>query len=268
MPVDLKNRYGNLAVIAGASEGIGAAFASFLAARGINLVLVARREDVLQRFADKLTEMYRVSVRCMVLDLSEEDAASQLISLTRGLQVDVLVYNAALSPVGPFADSSADTLNRAARVNMNTPMNLVHHFGADMLARGRGAIVLMSSMAGLQGSGFLAAYAATKAFNRVLAESLWYEWKERGVDIMACCAGATATPGYINSKPAKKVLFAPAVQKPEEVVTECFRRLGSKPSFISGLGNRLASFFMQRLLPRKTAINIMGNNTRKMYGIR
>lgn len=268
MPVDIKTRYGNLAMIAGASEGIGAAFASFLAARGINLILVARRQDVLQRFADKLTGIYRVSVQCMVLDLSEEDAASQLISLTSGLHIDIVVYNAALSPVGPFADSSADTINRVSCVNMITPMNLVHHFGADMLARGRGAVVLMSSMAGLQGSGFLAAYAATKAFNRVLAESLWYEWKDRGVDILACCAGATATPGYKNSKPAKKVLFAPAVQKPEEVVNECFRRLGRKPSFIPGYGNRIASLFMHRLLPRKTAINIMGDNTRKMYGIR
>jgi short-subunit dehydrogenase len=268
MTIELNTRYGNRAIIAGASEGIGAAFASFLAARGIDLVLVARKQDALQRFADRLTESYRVRVRCLALDLSDEDAASLLISLTCGLQIDILVYNAALSPVGPFEVISADTLNRAAGVNVITPMNLVHHFGTEMLVRGKGAIILMSSMAGLQGSGFLAAYAATKAFNRVLAESLWYEWKDKGVDIMACCAGATATPGYINSNPAKTSLFAPAVLKPEDVVNECFRKLGRNPSFITGRGNRLASVVMQRLLPRKTAINIMGDYTRKMYGIK
>jgi hypothetical protein len=267
MTIDLKRKYGNTAMIAGASEGIGAAFATFLAAQGFDLVLVARRNEVLQTFADRLTATYKVSVRCVVLDLSDEEAASQLIDLTQELQIDILVYNAALSPLGSFAVSSADALNRTAVVNMITPMNLVHHFGAQMLAGRRGAIILMSSMAGLQGTGFLAAYAATKAFNRVLAESLWYEWKDSGVDIMACCAGATSTPGYINSNPGKTGILAPSVQKPEEVVNECFRKLGRRPSFISGRGNRFASVFMQRILPRKTAINIMGDNTRKMYRI-
>jgi hypothetical protein len=146
-------------------------------------------------------------------------------------------------------------------------MRLVHHYGGKMVEKGRGAIVLMSSMAGFQGSGYLATYAATKAFSRVLAESLWYEWKDRGVDIIACCAGATATPGYLNSKPGKANLLAPAVMKPEEVVRECFSRLGRSPSFITGRGNRFASLIMQRLLPRRTAVRIMGDNTRKMYGI-
>jgi short-subunit dehydrogenase len=179
----------------------------------------------------------------------------------------ILVYNAALSHIGSFIEHPLDNHCRAARVNMITPMKLVYQLGEKMLDRGKGAVILMSSMAGLQGSGYLATYAATKAFNRVLAESLWYEWKESGVDIMACCAGATATPGYLNSGPAKTSLFAPAVMKPEEVVRECLRRLGRKPSFISGRANRAASFFMQRMLARKRAIEIMGDNTRKMYRI-
>lgn len=268
MPVDLKTRYGDLAMIAGASEGIGAAFASFLAARGINLILVARRPEVLQSLADRLTENYKVSVRCVVLDLSSEDAASQLVSMAGGMHIDFLVYNAALSPIGPFSQTHVDTLDMTAQVNMISPMHLIHHFGSEMLARGRGAIIIMSSMAGLQGSGFLATYAATKAFNRVLSESLWYEWKDSGVDIMACCAGATATPGYFNSNPEKTGIFAPRVQKPEEVVNECFRKLGIKPSIISGRGNKLASVIMHRIISRKAAVTIMGDNTRKMYRIR
>jgi short-subunit dehydrogenase len=123
----------------------------------------------------------------------------------------------------------------------------------------------MASMAGFQGSGFLASYAATKAFNRVLAESLWYEWKNRGVDVIACCAGATSTENYLRTNPGKSGFFAPRVQTPDEVVEECLKRLGKKPSFVAGTGNRLASFVMQRLLPRKAAINIMGDNTRKIY---
>mgnify|MGYP000496731783 CR=1 FL=1 len=148
---------------------------------------------------------------------------------------------------------------------MVTPMNLVHIFGENMLKKGKGAIILMASLAGFQGSGFLTAYAATKAFTRVLAESLWYEWKGRSVDVIACCAGATATENYLRTNPGRTGFFAPRVQRPEEVVKECMKNLGRKPSFVSGLGNRIASFFMHKILPRKTAVNIMGNTTRKMY---
>jgi short-subunit dehydrogenase len=203
----------------------------------------------------------------MACDLSDNNAAEQVTTALKGESIDILVYNAALSHIGSFIEQPAKDHDQAARVNMITPMKLVHHFGGKMIEAGRGAVILMSSMAGFQGSGYLATYAATKAFNRVLAESLWYEWKDKGVDIIACCAGATATPGYINSKPAKISLFAPAVQKPDEVVSECFSKLGWRPSFVTGRGNRFASFIMQRLLPRRTAIKIMGDNTRKMYRV-
>lgn len=263
--MSLKTKYGITALVAGASEGIGAAFASCLAAEGFDLILIARRPEPLQKLADTLSDKYKVGIRCMVCDLSDEGASEYVVASLEGKEVDILVYNAALSHIGSFIEHPAEGHNKAARLNMITPMNLVHHFGGKMVEKGRGAIILMSSMAGLQGSGFLATYAATKAFNRVLAESLWYEWKDKGVDIIACCAGATVTPGYIRTKPGKVSLMAPAAQKPEDVVRECFSRLGRRPSFISGQANRFASFIMQRLLPRITAVKIMGDNTRKMY---
>ena len=94
-----------------------------------------------------------------------------------------------------------------------------------MVDKRKGAIVLMTSLAGLQGSGYLSVYASTKAFNRILAESLWYEWKNSGVDVIGCCAGATATPGYKNTNPEKSGFFAPQVLEPEEVAKECLRML-------------------------------------------
>ncbi|MDT8402284.1 MAG: SDR family NAD(P)-dependent oxidoreductase [Bacteroidales bacterium] len=263
--MNLKERYGDKALIAGASEGIGAAFAEYLAAEGFSLFLVARRKEPLQKLAGMLTENYGVPVRHILCDLSGENAAGQIISSMDGDEPDIMVYNAALSHIGPFADHPVEGHCQAARVNMTTPLKLVHHFGRKMLERKRGAIVLMSSLAGFQGSGFLASYAAGKAFNRILAESLWYEWKDNGVDIMACCAGATSTPGYVSSAPARVSPFAPRVQQPREVVRECFRELGRKPSSITGRGNRIASFFMQRIFTRKMAARIMGDNIRKMY---
>jgi short-subunit dehydrogenase len=98
-------------------------------------------------------------------------------------------------------------------------------FATYLAAKGQGAVILMSSLAGFQGSGYLSVYASTKAFNRVLAESLWYEWKNNGVDVLACCAEKTS-------------FFAPRVQTPEEVVKECFMKLGKQPSFITGRGDR------------------------------
>lgn len=261
----LREKYGKTALVAGASEGIGAAFSRYLAGSGMDLILVARRREPLEKLASSLTEKNKIKVSTICCDLSEADSARFIIESAGGREADLLVYNAALSYIGPFENAGTDINARIAGTNMLTPMNLVRMAGAEMLERKRGAIVLMSSLAGFQGSGYLAAYAATKSFNMILAESLWYEWRSRGVDVIACCAGATATENYIRSNPGKSGLLAPAVQDPDEVVRECFEKLGKRPSFISGTGNKIASFVMHRLLSRKTAVNIMGDNTRKIY---
>jgi uncharacterized protein len=261
----LKERYGRFALVAGASEGIGAAFATYLAQQGLDLVLIARRQEPLDKLAVSLKEKYRVEVTTISCDLADKDAAQQLSVQLQGKEIAVLVYNAALSYIGAFEKNTLEHHIQIAHANMITPMNLTQLFGEPMLQRQKGAVILMASLAGFQGSGFLAAYAASKAFNRVLAESLWYEWKDRGVDVIACCAGATATPNYIETKPEKASFFAPRVQSPEEIVAECFEKLGKEPSFVTGTGNKIASFIMQKLMPRKMAIHIMGDTTRKMY---
>lgn len=263
--MDLRQKYGNTAMVAGASEGIGAAYSSCLAEQGMDLVLIARRLSPLQHLANSLENKYNVNVTCITCDLSVTDALQQIEETLQGREIDVLIYNAALSYLGPFLENSAENHLQAERVNMLTPLDLVHFYGGKMVNRRKGAIVLMTSLAGFQGSGFLSVYAATKAFIRILAESLWYEWKKSGVDIIACCAGATATPGFKKTNPEKSGFFAPRVLEPDEVANECLRMLGKRPSFIPGRANRVASFIMQKFLPRKIAVNIMGDTTRKMY---
>lgn len=260
-------KYGSSALIAGASEGLGAAFAHALAARGMNVILVARREELLKKVATEITEKYKVKAVTIACDLSREDAAEIIFSKVNDGGVDFLVYNAALSYIGPFLQAPATMHHQMAMVNMMTPLRLAHFFGTSMVAKRKGAMVFMSSLAGFQGSGFLTTYAATKAFCKILGESLWYEWKEKGVDVIACCAGATATPGYINSNPAPTGFFKPRVQQPEAVVEACFKKLGHVPSFIPGSGNRIASFLMQKIFSGKAAVKIMGDTTRKMYRI-
>jgi short-subunit dehydrogenase len=228
-------------------------------------VLIARRKGPLQQFAASLEKRYAIRTICISCDLSHENATLQIEEALNGIEINLIVYNAALSYIGPFIRNSPENHRHMAQANMITPLNMLHTFGGKMLSRGCGAIVLMASLSGFQGSGFLSMYAATKAFNRVMAESLWYEWKDSGVDVIACCAGATSTLNYIETQPEKTSFLAPRVQTPQEVAKECLERIGSQPSFISGRGNRIASFFMQKIFPRKTAITIMGDTTRKMY---
>lgn len=263
--MNLIQKYGKTALIAGASEGIGAAFASCLAERGLDLVLIARRPKPLQQVASALEKKYNVNVKCITCDLSGSDASRYVLNAVNGNEISFLVYNAASSYIGPFIKNSPENYLQMAGTNMLTPLKMIHMFGKMMVERRKGAIILMTSLAGFQGSGNLSVYASTKAFIRVLGESLWYEWKNSGVDVLACCAGATATPGYINTYPEKSGIFAPRVLTPEEVTLECMKNLGKRPSFIAGRGNRLASFFMQKVFPLKMAVTIMGDTTRKMY---
>jgi len=267
MTTDLKQRYGTTALIAGASEGLGAAFAEALAAAGFNLVLLARRNETLAYTCRQLEGRYPVRVSAVVCDLSEPAAFDQVRAALGQTEIGLLIYNAALPYIGHYLDFPQEQYNRMVNTNVMMPMKFVHHFGGLMVDRGRGGIVLMTSLAGFQGSGFIAGYAATKAFTTVLAEGLWYEWKNKGVDIIGCCAGATATPNYIRSNPAPLGFIQPQVQSPAAVVGECLQNIGRVPSCVSGRKNRIAAWFMRHLLSRQATVNIMGAATRKMYNV-
>jgi short-subunit dehydrogenase len=263
----MMKKYGKVALVAGASQGLGAAYSEALAKEGYDLILIARGKDQLEATAQHIREQNKVNVITIPCDLSETEAVQKILDTIGETEVDFIVYNAAIPYIGHYLDLPAEQHVRIASANMLTPLKMVHHFGSRMMARRRGAIVLMTSLAGLQGSGFIATYAATKAFNLVLAESLWYEWHKKGVDIIGCIAGATSTPNFINTKPGKTGTIEPQIQKPEAVVGECLDKIGKVPSFISGRGNRLASFFMRHFVSRRKAIQIISDATRKMYNI-
>lgn len=263
-----KEKYGNTALVAGASEGMGAAYAHALAARGFDLVLIARRKEPLEATALQITGQFGVKVTPVVCDLAAPDATAQIINAIGDTEIDFLVYNAASSYIGPYVATDLSTHTDIASVNMLTQLSLVHYFGGKMVERRKGGIVVMSSIAGFQGSGYLSTYAATKAFNRVLAEGLWYEWRPYGVDVIACCAGATATPNYINTNPGKASPLEPKPQLPEQVVEECLKKIGTTPSFISGTGNKWVSFLMQHIFSRKKAVEMISDGMKKMYKIK
>lgn len=232
------------AVVAGASEGLGAAFVRALAARGHDVLAIARRPEPLAALAAEVP-----GVEPLAADLADGAFAGAL----RGRTFDIAVYNAAFSPRGPFLDAGEADALRAADVNVRGPLRFVHAVAPAMVARGRGGIVLMSSLAGNQGSPRLAAYAASKAFTTTLAESLWSELRPHGVDVVACVAGAVRTPGYAVALDRD----APGTLDPEAVAEAALGALGRGPVVVPGATNRVASFVMRRLLPRRAAIRIM-----------
>ncbi len=254
-------RYGPWALVAGASAGLGEAFARKLAARGLSLVLLARRREALEKLAGDLRAAHGVEVRALALDLSRSDLAPAAERAVDGIQVGLLVYNAAHSVIGPFVERPLVEQLRVLDVNCRGPLVLAHVLGGAMARRGRGGIVLMTSISGSQGGPFLASYAASKAFDLVLAEGLWEELAARGVDVVACRAGATRTPGYEASNPKKSVPLMEA----DDVAERALAALGRGPSVVPGAVNRFAAFLFGRLLPKRVSIRIMGRATRRLY---
>ncbi|MGO9065327.1 MAG: SDR family NAD(P)-dependent oxidoreductase [Myxococcaceae bacterium] len=257
-----REHYGPGALVAGASAGLGEAFARALAARGLHLLLLARGQRMLEALAMDIRTRHGVEVLAEAADVGAPDLGERVERLASGLEVGLLVYNAAHSVIGPFLEQPLEAQLRVIDVNCRGPMTLAHLLGRPMAQRGRGGVVLMTSLAGSQGGPLLASYAASKAFNLVLAEGLWAELRAQGVDVLACRAGATRTPGYASSRPKKSI----RLMEPEAVVKQTLRALGHKPSFVPGVLNRLAAFFLVRLLPRRAAIGVMGRATRELYG--
>jgi uncharacterized protein len=247
-------------VIAGASEGLGAAFAHALARRGMDLVLVARRSEPLEVLATRLRDQLAVEVRTFALDLAEPDAIETLRLATATLEIGVAVYNAAYAPVGELLASSPEVLARVVDVNVRGPLSFARSFAPPMVVRRRGAIVLVSSLAGLQGTPRLAAYAASKAFISVLAEGLWGELRRSGVDVLGVAAGAIRTPGYSGASKRE----APGTLDPERVVERALRAIGSGPTFVPGWLNWVASWLVGRLLPRRLAVAVMAASTSEL----
>jgi short-subunit dehydrogenase len=260
---EFRERYGPWALIAGASVGLGEAFARQLARRGLNLLLIARGQAALDALAADLRTAHGIEVRVLAMDLARADLATVVQNLTADLEVGLLVYNAAHSTIGPFLDQPVQDHLRVIDVNCRGPIALAHLLGRAMTGRKRGGIVLMTSTAGSQGGPWIASYAASKAFNLLLAEALWDELAASDVHVIACRAGATHTPGYAASKPRPSKV---PLLDPNFVAEKTLAALGRGPSIVPGAFYRFSAFVMDRLLPRRMAIRIMGRATRRLYG--
>ena len=230
-------RYGPWAFVAGASDGIGEAFAREIAARGVNVVLLARREDVLERVAASIREECEVDTRIVVADLTASDFETRVAQRTADLEIGLLIYNAgAVHGAKKFLERPVADAHKLIALNCTGPVALAHRFGQGMCERGRGGIILLSSVAALSGSSYIAGYSATKAFDLILAESLWHELAPQGVQALGAIVGATRTPSMLESNSSFEAYAN--IMEPAEVAKGALENLGRGPVWVAGKVNR------------------------------
>ncbi len=256
MPATFPARYGPWAVVAGAAVGLGAEYARQIAARGLALVLIDRDVGPLEATARAIRTAYGVEVRTLALDLARADVAEAVVAATADVEVGLLVYNAAISVIAPYLEMSPAQVQAMIDVNCRAPLFLTHALVPAMVTRGRGGVVLMSSMAGSCGAAHLTVYAATKAFTLVFADALWAELRGHGVDVLAVQPGQTRTPGWEASQPPELRGPGPHVMEPADAVAEALAALGVEPTLVPGEMNRQSAQLLASL-PRRQAIELM-----------
>ncbi|WP_137723049.1 SDR family NAD(P)-dependent oxidoreductase [Prescottella subtropica] len=228
-----KNQYGPWAVIAGGSEGVGAGFADELAQAGLNLVLIARKPGPLEETAEKVRS-HGVEVRTLALDLLAADAMDQIRNATDDVEVGLLIFNAGANSYGhEFVSGDLSGFNGVIALNIGKQLELSHHFGGLMKERGRGGIMLLGSLAGYMGSEHQSIYAASKAFSRVFAESLWLELEPYGVHVVEFILGVTRTPAMIRAG-LNFDIPGMIVQEPEDAAREGLEHLADGPVWVAG----------------------------------
>ena len=255
---------GTTALITGASKGLGKVFAETLAARGMNLVLVARSSDVLNALAEDLAARYGVQCVPLNADLGTPEAAIQIGEelRRRRIQVDLLVNNAGLGLTGGFLSHDLKKEQSAIQVNVQTVVALAHLFGRGMAERGTGGIINLASNASFQPLPHMATYAATKAFVLHFSEALRFELAGTGVHVMAACPGPTATSFFdgvsTNVSPGNMDRAESVVQK----TLDAFDR--KKAVVYPGRASVRAATWLSRLLPRTLVVRIAAMASGKM----
>ncbi|WP_157913146.1 SDR family NAD(P)-dependent oxidoreductase [Candidatus Promineifilum breve] len=245
-------RYGPWALVTGASSGIGREFARQLAARGLNVALVARRAARLDELAAELVAAHRVEARPIPVDLCADSFLDPIRAATAGLEIGLLVNSAGFSLTGPFLDMKPDDLTRLLNLNSRAPALLAREFGPAMRARRRGGIIFLSSVTGFAGTPLWSLYAATKAFNLLLGEALAAELRADGVAVMALAPGTTRTE-FLDVAGISDFMG----MEVEAVVAHALSRLGLSDVVVPGLVYS-AGVFAMRFLPRAVNRAVFG----------
>ena len=253
-----KKRFGPWALVTGASSGIGKEFAQQIAASGINIVLVARREDLLKEVGVEFSKRYGVEHRVVVLDVSREDFIGQLASATDDLDIGLVVSNAGTGNPGEFLKLDRQLLEETLRLNTMSHLDIAHYFGRKLAERRRGGLILVGAMGAENGIPCIANDGGAKAYVHSLGEALHYEFKPLGVYVTVLAAGFTNTPVL------EKFGFDPKTMpmKPmsvEQCVSEGLNGLlENRSRIVPGRLNRIMNALVPASLARKMEADMLG----------
>jgi hypothetical protein len=251
-------------LVTGASAGLGVEFANQLAARGANLILVARRLDRMDALAATLRSRHGVTVTTIAADLSTPTAGADLVKkVTKlGLPVHSLINNAGFGTHNPFGDEKAEQIHAEVALNVATVVDLTKAFWPELLSHGTGVLVNVASSAGFQPVPRMAVYGATKAFVLSFTEALWFEAKGSGLKVLALCPGATETEFFDTSGPGARIGRAVGPEPVIRLALSTLDRRNPPPTVIHGFTNR-AQIFGERLISRRLLVNAAGAITRE-----
>ena len=256
-----KDRYGEWALVTGASSGIGADFVRQLAEKGMSIILTARRTEMMEAIAEEVEEAYGVKTQIISQDLIEPDAVENIKNGVSDKEVGILINNAGYGSLGRFHENDLAYQSDMVILNCVAPVALTGALIGKMVERKKGAVIFLASTAAYQAIPYFSVYAATKSFNLFLAEGLWGEYKELGIDVMALSPGFTSTE--FQSHAGVERSRGPTPAESPDVVRLALNKLGSRASIIHGAINYMGAF-MARLVPRKTVASIGGSIMKMM----
>ncbi|MBC8045069.1 MAG: SDR family NAD(P)-dependent oxidoreductase [Rhizobacter sp.] len=247
----LKQKYGQWAIVTGASSGIGLELATQLAGAGFNLIVVARHLEKLQAVEHELTSKFKIEIKVVDADVSQSGGCDKIIQAALGLNVGLLVVSAGYGTSGVFIETSLDAETNMLKVNCEALLALSHYYSRQFVRQKRGGIILMSSLVAFQGVPYSANYAATKAYVQTLAEALAIELQPHGVDVLA------AAPGPIESGFGERANMKMAMSlKPSQVGVPILKALGRRTTVLPGLLTKILVYSL-RTVPRWAKVRIM-----------
>lgn len=247
-----QEKYGSWAIVTGASSGIGVEFAKQIAAKGIHVVLVARRENEMLTLAEELKSNFGIEVKVVPLDLAAEGFFSTLQQAIDGLDIGLVVNNAGINCEGHFYRGDLQRNLNMLRLNVEAPFIISYEMGKLLTEKKKGGIIFTASTSAFQATPFLSHYGATKAYILSLAESMNYEFKEYGVDVLAVC------PGMTESEMTKGMKKSPLLMEAAPVVKLALDNLGKEPFVVPGFPNQFQVWLTKRVFSRKMGRDITG----------
>ena len=276
MTPDFVTKYGPWAVVVGASDGVGSLFAERLAREGVNVVLVARRQHVLEDVATDIRERTDAETRTLPVDLTDAGASQIIIEATADIDVGMLVYCAGGDPnYQPFLANPVSVAEALLQRNCLVLMRLCHHYAGRMVERGRGGIVNFTSGAALAGGRNMVTYGGTKAFDMVFTEGLWVELHDKGVDVLGLVLGLTDTPAlrkleFERGRLASLDDVPKGAVTAQSVVDEAFANLGGGPTIATGDDTRMGLELFKHMsrnevvrLIMQASVDVMGTDARQ-----